>query len=109
MRTKSPMKIRLRTAFIVLLAAAPLYRAANLDAQTTGTIIGRVVDAESGQPLANVEVTIERLARFTVSSEEGRFVLAGIPTGRYTVRVQLLSYRSLTLERLRSGQVVERP
>ncbi len=94
------MKTRLRTAFIILLVTAPLYRAANLDAQTTGTIIGRVVDAESGQPLADVEVTIERLARFTVSSEEGRFVLAGIPTGRYTVRVQLLSYRSLTLERV---------
>ncbi len=82
-----------------------------MQAQTTGTVVGRVVDAVSGEPLANAEVTIEELGRSTVTRGDGRFVLAGVPASRYTVRVELLSYRPLTLEHVevRAGRRTKLP
>ncbi len=71
-----------------------------LAAQTTGTISGRVVDAATGAPLAGAEILIEQSGRSVPSSEDGRFVLAGVPTGVYTVRVELLSYRTLRVEQV---------
>lgn len=66
--------------------------------QTTGTLVGRVVDAADQEPLARAEVSVTELGRTALSGEDGRFVLAGVPAGHYTVRVELLSYRTLTLQ-----------
>ncbi len=71
---------------------------APLNAQTTGTIVGQVVDAVTQEPLPAADVTLEPLKRSTVTGEDGRFVLAGVPVGRYTVRVELLSYRPTRME-----------
>jgi hypothetical protein len=83
-----------------LLLLTLLACAAPLHAQTTGTIVGQVVDAATQEPLASADVTIEPLGRTTVTGEAGRFVLAGVPSGQYTVRVELLSYRPVITERV---------
>ncbi len=69
-------------------------------AQTTGTIVGQVSEETTATPLATAAVIIEQLGRSTITAEDGRFVLAGVPTGIYTVRIELLSYRTTTLERV---------
>jgi len=78
-------------------------------AQATGTIYGRVVDAESGQPLAGAAVrTVPAFAQ-TLTTDEGRFVLAGVPAGERTVRVELLGYHPAEIERVqvRGGRATE--
>jgi hypothetical protein len=44
-----------------------------------------------------VLVRIEALDRSTLSLEDGRFVLAGVPAGRHDVRVELVGYKTLEL------------
>jgi hypothetical protein len=65
--------------------------------QTTGRIQGSVIDLTDGQPLAGVLIRIEALDRSTFSSEEGRFILAGLPAGRHDVRVELVGFKSMEL------------
>ena len=77
---------------------ALLFCAAPLPAQTTGTIVGRVLDAGTLEPLAGADVILEPLDRSTVTGPDGRFVLAGVPGGQYAIRVELLSYRPTRLE-----------
>ncbi len=66
-------------------------------AQTTGRIQGTITDVSNGQPLGGVLVRIEVLDRSTLSLEDGRFVLAGVPAGRHDVRVELVGYKTLEL------------
>jgi hypothetical protein len=77
--------------------------------QTTGRFQGSVVDLSNGQPLAGVLVRVENLDRSTFSSENGRFVLAGLPAGRHDVRVELVGYKTLELESvvIRAGRASE--
>ena len=66
--------------------------------QTTGRLIGRVMDAGTAAPLAGAVVAVERLGLETVSDAEGRFLLAGVPAGRHEVLVSLLGYEAVRLE-----------
>jgi outer membrane cobalamin receptor len=61
-------------------------------AQTTGTIEGRVVDAEDGAPLPGANVVVEGTSLGTSTNESGRFTLSGVPTGSQTVRISFVSY-----------------
>jgi len=82
--------------------------ASGLSAQATGTIYGRVIDAETGQPLAGALVQAPPFAR-VLTTEQGRFVLVGVPAGERTVRVELLGYHPVELERVqvRGGRSTE--
>lgn len=92
-----------------LVAAALVMWSSGLSAQATGTIFGRVVDAASGQPLAGALVrTVPPLAR-ALTTEDGRFVLVGVPAGERTVRVEMLGYRPLEITgvQVRAGRGTE--
>lgn len=52
---------------------------------TTGSVIGQVVDAASLAPLAGVTVTIETTGITGTSGVDGKFDIAGIPAGTYSV------------------------
>lgn len=91
-------------AALVLALYAP-----GLSAQATGTIYGRVGDAATGRPLAGATVqTVPSFAR-ALTTDEGRFVLVGVPAGERTVRVELLGYHPVELERVqvRGGRSTE--
>jgi hypothetical protein len=85
-----------RTSLItfLLVAAAAL----PLRAQTTGSIIGRVVDATTGAGIAAaaVEVTGTRLR--ALSGDDGRFIIGAVPPGERTLRVEHLGYKPVVLE-----------
>ena len=67
-------------------------------AQTSGTLSGRVVDS-SGGVVPGVTVLarqVERgVERTTLTGSDGRFVLAGLPVGPYTVRVELAAFKAI--------------
>ena len=86
---------RARLAWLVLLAVAmaPVAYAQPASPLTgAGTIQGRVVDAETGAPLAGVLVIAEHADRRTTTDAEGRFTLDGVPTGPRTLVVSLVGY-----------------
>jgi hypothetical protein len=65
-------------------------------AQTSATLTGRIVDT-SGALVPGATITARHLERaierVTVSGADGRFVIAGLPVGRYDVRAELAGFK----------------
>ena len=74
------------------LAALP---GATLLAQVDATVSGQVIDADTGRPLPFVSVTVtrdEETVTGVLTSEDGRFIVAGLPEGRYQLQAEFLGY-----------------
>lgn len=55
-------------------------------------VAGLVADASTGEPLAGAAVAIEGTAVRTLTNEDGRFILRGVPRGEQVWRVERLGY-----------------
>ena len=66
--------------------------------QTSGKISGRIVEKESGQPLIGANVIIAQTQAGTSADEEGYFNLINVNPGKYSVRVMMIGYESITIE-----------
>ncbi len=88
------------TAFLAF-ALLPL----TLAGQQTGQITGRVMSSE-GEPLADVQVSLQGTTLGTLSNAEGRFLLLNVPVGIYQVNAQRLGFatRSQTNIRVAAGE-----
>ncbi|HJQ55135.1 MAG TPA: SusC/RagA family TonB-linked outer membrane protein [Gemmatimonadaceae bacterium] len=58
----------------------------------TGTITGRVVDADTQQPVADVSVMVEGTRRGAVTGDDGTFTIGGVPSGSQTVRARRIGF-----------------
>jgi hypothetical protein len=56
-------------------------------------IKGKIVSASGGEPLRRVQVTVLERKLSTVTVEDGSFILAGLPPGKYTLQVAAVGYR----------------
>jgi len=102
-----------RSVFSVLLAIALALTLAPVDAlaqqpQTprgTATLVGTVTDAETGDPLQDVNVFLAQTMRGTATDANGRFRLSGVPLGAQQLYVSSIGYekvsRSLNLREAR--------
>lgn len=79
---------RLAPAFALLLGTAMTARA-----QGTGTINGRVIDAENGQPISAAQVTISGTQLGRSTGDDGRFSLPNLPAGSKTLIVRRIGYQ----------------
>jgi outer membrane receptor protein involved in Fe transport len=77
--------------------------------QTTGKIVGRVVDATTGQGLADVGVQIVGTTIGVSTGVDGRFFLSNVPTGTVTIHVRRIGFAAKTVTGipLESGQTVD--
>ncbi|MGZ8391212.1 MAG: TonB-dependent receptor domain-containing protein [Gemmatimonadales bacterium] len=73
----------------VLLLVAPV---ASLSAQVTGRIVGRVVDASQGYPIAGADLEVVGAAITAVTALDGRFALQDVPVGPVSIRVRMLGF-----------------
>lgn len=64
----------------------------------TGTLDGRVVDAETGEPLWGAHVWLVDLGLGDVVDASGAFSVPRLPTGEYVVRVSHVGYKPVRLE-----------
>jgi len=81
------------TAAMVALGALPM--AANGLAAQTGTITGKVTNAESGRPIENatIKASVAGGTSFgAVSGADGSFRLVNLPNGSYTVSVSAIGF-----------------
>lgn len=70
-----------------------LFWSMRLGAQApTGTITGRVVDADTQQPVADVTVFVEGTRRGAVTGADGTFTIGGVPAGAQTVRARHIGF-----------------
>ena len=75
-------------AWTVILLLMPLGAAA----QRRGVVAGVVTDT-AGRPIAYARVTIVGTDRNTAAAQDGRYLLADIPTGAYKIRALFIGYR----------------
>jgi TonB-linked SusC/RagA family outer membrane protein len=72
--------------------ALALLAPGQLLAQSGGNVAGRVTDAASKQPLANVQVIVAGTALQGRTGPDGSYTIRGVPAGRAEVRVARLGY-----------------
>ena len=87
----SPPVLLLRRVAVAVLAALALPALAQ-----TGTLAGRVVDAETAEPLPGATVLLVGTTTGTSAGPAGHFTLAGVPVDAYTIRVSLVGYETAT-------------
>ena len=81
-----------------VLTAAPIGVALGVDdgpEAYTGLLDGRVVDAETGEPLAGASVFLIDVDLGAVADSDGVFAVEALPAGRYTARVTYVGYRAV--------------
>ncbi len=82
-------------ASILAALAFAVFGAAELYAQSTGTISGRVRDASAQSPVAGAQVSVAGTSLGAVTNNLGRYVIANVPAGEQTVRVDYIGYSSV--------------
>lgn len=79
---------------VVLIAPLILAAVAQVFAQETGQIVGRIVDKSTGAPIGGALVEIVKAERAAISDRDGRYILPDAPAGRYTIRVIRMGFVS---------------
>ncbi|HXV91184.1 MAG TPA: carboxypeptidase regulatory-like domain-containing protein, partial [Gemmatimonadales bacterium] len=99
------MLIRAFTLLSVLLAGAAAPAASQ---SATGRIVGRVIDAASGEPIPGARVVITAASIAGRTDMNGRYTLLNVPTGTHTVTVRSIGYaeKSVTGVAVTEGAVV---
>ena len=100
------MKFALRLATLTF--AVFLVLPAPARSQTTGQILGRVSDSESGEPVVAADISIDSLGLRTISSDKGEFILVGIPSGEHRLRIERLGFQTvIQVARVRAGRTTQ--
>lgn len=88
---------------------ASLLTAPVLHAQQTGTIAGRVIDGQTGQPLSAAQVHIPSLNIGVLTQQNGRFMLLNVPAGTHDLVAERIGYRQFSEPvTVSAGATVER-
>ncbi len=87
--------------FIAILSLNFSLIPSSLAGVTTGTISGRIVDAETGEPLSGVQIAVDGIRRWNLTDNDGHFFIPGIPPGLHDITARVLGYRAATVENQR--------
>ncbi|OQX88752.1 hypothetical protein B6D60_01295 [candidate division KSB1 bacterium 4484_87] len=68
---------------------------------TTGKLAGRVVDKESGEGLPGVNIIVEGTSLGAATDLQGNYIILRIPPGIYTVRAEMIGYKSMRYENVK--------
>jgi hypothetical protein len=70
-------------------------------AQSTGKIVGQIVDQATGEPLPGVNVTIDNTLLGANTDFDGYYVILNVPVGVYTVRASFIGFQEVAMENAR--------
>ena len=85
------------TRVLGTLVAAVLISAPGLAGQT-GTVYGQVTSAQTGLPVARVQVFIFDLELGGLTQQNGRYLLQNVPPGTHTLTVARIGYQTSQLQ-----------
>lgn len=74
-----------------------------------GVIKGRIVDAQTQEPLFGVTVIVEDIFYEEMTDEDGSFIIYDVPVGKYKVTSSHFFYETITLEgvAVKSNEITE--
>ncbi len=72
-----------------------------LFAGTTGKLVGKVTDAETGQPLVGVNVIIEGTTMGAAADLDGNYLILNVPPGAYVLKASMIGYKTMRFENVR--------
>jgi len=84
---KSTRGVFLASLFIFLHAAVSA-------SDFTGSLEGQVVDQATRQPLPGANIVLLDTERGTITGEDGRFTIPGLPVGSYRLQVSMIGYET---------------
>jgi outer membrane receptor protein involved in Fe transport len=67
---------------------------------TTGKLAGKVINTETGKPLAGANVFVEGTRLGAATDLDGEYYIINIPAGRYSVTASSLGYQSVTVRNI---------
>lgn len=84
-------RVRTWVSHLALLMALP----AALLAQQTQTVSGRVTDASNGQPIVNVQISVNGTMLGTLTAQDGRYTISSVPVGTRTLVARRIGYGTM--------------
>lgn len=104
------ISLRLHAGLLALAASA--LAAPSLAAQASsagGRIVGRIIDARTGQGVSDAQIQVDSTRRGGLSGVNGRYTIVGVPAGTVTLHVRMLGYapKSVTGVKVVAGQSVQ--
>ncbi len=67
----------------------------------TGKISGRIIDAETGEPLPGVNVMLVDTDMGAATGQEGYYNIINVPPGQYHIRASFIGYSTVTVRGIR--------
>lgn len=64
--------------------------------ESTGTIVGQITDAATGEPVPYAQVVVLNTPRGAMAIEDGSFIIKGIPSGTHEVKVMMMGFQETT-------------
>jgi TonB-dependent SusC/RagA subfamily outer membrane receptor len=86
----TPVRRAMAIAIALSLSSLPL------QAQSTGTVRGRVTDAQAGRGLADAQVIVDGTRIGAITGANGEYTLSGVPAGPRTITFRRLGYQPAT-------------
>ncbi len=105
--TGKKMSKLIKTIQLILLFIGML--SFQISAQTNkGTIKGKVIDAESGEPIIGANVLLKGTTTGAASDIEGNYVIENVPSGKYELIVSYISFAKTRIPNIiiKGGEVV---
>ncbi|MBX2974892.1 MAG: TonB-dependent receptor [Ignavibacteriaceae bacterium] len=90
------MRIKIISPIILILVILSVLTGL-IHAGTTGKLVGKIKDGQSGEPLIGANVVIEGIGLGAASNINGDYVILNIPPGRYNVKFSFIGYESVTV------------
>lgn len=89
-----PLRVRQRLAAGCAVFLSCLFLLPSPVSAQTGSVIGRITEAGTNEPLPGAEVTVTgaNFRRVAVSRADGRYTVSGVPAGGYTVEARRVGY-----------------
>ena len=78
-----------------------LFLVGSVYAGVTGKIAGRIVDAETMQPLPGVNVMVEGTMMGAVTDITGNYIILNVPVGTYRLKASMMGYSAIIVENIR--------
>ncbi|MCA2005103.1 MAG: TonB-dependent receptor, partial [Ignavibacterium sp.] len=103
--TNSKMSVKFSKIFFIIILAY----AFNLSAQSKGSIIGLILDKETGDAIVGANVLIENTNIGAATDLEGKFRIENVEAGKYNIVISYISYSKVRIKgvEVHSGKVTD--